>query len=272
VKINLFLTPLVALLCFTCSLASDPLLSCGSRSRGLAGVSVMLADRWSGIGNPAGLAALEQLSFSLFYENYYLLPETGLGAFTLSKPTKTGTFGLNCSTFGYSLYRESRIGLSFGKTLGRKIRAGIGLHYLKVRQDADYGNLSALVPSLGIQVLPLQNLIFGLQVFNPAGQQYVPSGFLAIPVEVHTGFGCRLGKEFFISAEAEKRSREQLTCRGGIEINLKQQLIFRFGIASGVFPEYSFGLGLIFQSVTIDIAAVHHPVLGFNPSLTFSFN
>jgi hypothetical protein len=272
VKISHFLVSLVVLLCSTRCPASDPLLSCGSRSQGLAGSRVMLADSWSGLGNPAGMAALDRLSFSLYYENYYLLPETGLGAFAISKPTKTGTFGMNCITFGYTLYRESRVGLSYGKTLGRRIRAGVGLHYLKVRQATDYGNLSALVPSLGIQILPLQNLILGLQVFNPAGQHYVPSGFLDLPVSVQVGFGCQLGKEFFINAEAEKRSREPLTCRGGIEINVHQQLIFRFGIASGVFPGYSFGLGLLFQSVTIDIAVMHHPVLGFNPSVTFSFN
>jgi hypothetical protein len=272
VKISYFLVPLGALLCLTRSSASDPLLTCGSRSQGLAGARVMLADRWSGLGNPAGMAELDHLSFSLFYENCYILPETGVGALAISKPTRSGTFSINCSSFGYSQYRESRIALSYGKPLGRKIRAGIALHYLKIRQAADFGNLSALIPSLGIQVLPLQNLILGLQVFNPAGQHYVPSGLIDLPLAVQGGFGCQFGQELFICAEVEKRSRESLKCRGGIEISLHQQLTFRLGITSGVFPEYSIGLGVLFQSVTMDIAVMHHPVLGFNPSVTFSFN
>jgi hypothetical protein len=272
VKIRHAFLSLVALLSAEHGWTNDPETYCGSRSQGIAGVRVMLADHWSGQGNPAGMAIITQPSFSICYENWFLIPDIGLGAFALNMPTKTGTFGMGFTTFGYSFYRENRAYLSFGRNLGQKVRAGIGLHYQTVRQSSDYGNLSALVPALGIQILPVQSLTIGFQLFNPAGQHYVPAGFLHLPVVFQTGFGWKLGDEVLICAEAEKRSQGKTTYRGGIEINWQQLLVFRFGIRSGEFPGYSFGVGLHYRSFMVDIAATHHPVLGFNPSVTISFN
>ena len=67
------------------------------------------------------------------------------------------------------------------KPLGKKIRAGIGMHYLMIHQPDGYGNLYAVVPSLGIQFLPVTGLTVGFHVFNPAGQQYIPAGYIEIP-------------------------------------------------------------------------------------------
>jgi len=261
---------LVAFLNAGSGIANDPVSHGAARSQGMANASVMLADPWSGVGNPAGLAVLTNLAFSIHYENYFLVPDLGLEFFSCGMPTKTGTFGISYSTFGYSFYRESQACLSFGKSFGNKFRAGIGLHYLMIRQSADLGNLSALVPALGIQAIPMPGLTIGLQVFNPAGQQYVPTGHLTIPTLIDAGLGYELGGEIFICFETEKRSLEKLKYYGGIEINLQKLIIARFGVSSGEYPGYSFGLGFQIRPLTIDIAATHHPVLGFSPAITIS--
>lgn len=242
-----------------------------ARSLGMAGVRVMLADEWSGIGNQAGLAAITSPSFSIHYENYFLVPALGTGAFSICMPTRSGTFGFCFSNYGYASYRENQLCLSIGKAFGYRFRAGIGLHYLTVHQPSDMGNLSALVPALGIQALLLPDLTIGLQVFNPACQHYVPAGYLNLPVTGQAGLGYQLGQEVLICFEAEKQAHEKLQYRGGIEINLEQKLIARFGIYSGEYPGYSFGIAFHSRLLFIDLAASRHPVLGFSPAISLSF-
>lgn len=242
-----------------------------ARSQGMANAGVMLANHWSGINNPAGLAGIKAISFGLFYENYFELPELGMGAFSFGIPTKTGNYGISFITFGYALFRQGQASLSYGKAFGNKFRAGIGLHYLIICQPADYGNLYALVPSLGIQLLPLNGITFGVQVFNPAGQQYIPSGYQDIPSGFRAGAGYKLGNEVLFCAEAEKIIKEKATYYGGFEIILQKMLLVRFGVSPGQFSEFSFGIGLRSQHLTIDLAATRHPVMGFSPAIGLTY-
>jgi hypothetical protein len=261
---------LIALLNAWSSAAIDPV-SPGARSQGMADARVMLTGQGAGMGNPAGLAALTGYSFSMHYANYFLVPELGSEAFSIGMPSMTGTLGIDYAGTGNSFYHESQLCLSYGRTFGQKFRAGIGLHYLMVRQPDGFGNLSVVTPSLGFQALPLTGLTIGFQLFNPAGQNYGPEGYLQLPVIIQTGLGYKLGNEVLVCFEVEKKSDERIKYCGGIEIDLQKSLVARFGISSGVFPGYSFGLGFHLRSLMIDLAASHHPVLGFSPAVTISF-
>lgn len=247
--------------------AVDPVCTV-SRSQALANVRVMLADEWSALGNPAGLALVSRISAGIHYANPFMVPELGTSAFSLGIPAFTGTFSLCYTSFGNSYYHENHLCLSFGRTFGAGFRAGIGLHYLTVRQPADAGNLSVLVPALGIQALLGPSMTFGLRVFNPAGQQYVPAQFRSLPVVLQSGVGFQAGKEVLLCLEAEKCSGEPFRLRGGLEIDLRKVFKIRFGISSGRFPYYSFGLGCYTRPLLIDLSVSRHPVLGFSPAIT----
>lgn len=251
--------------------AIDPLIYRSARSQGMADARVMLGDEWSVLGNPAGLTSLTGASFGICYENYYLISDLGLGAFSVALPTKTGTFGFGFTTFGYSSYRESRVTLSYGKAFGRKLMAGISLNYMTIHQPNDCGNLNALVPALGIQVLPIPELTLGLQVFNPASQHYVPEGYLVVPQIFQAGLGYKLGDELLVCFEADKTAREKIICSGGVEITLRKQFLIRMGISSSETRKFSFGVGYRSRLITLDLAFAKHPLLGFNPAAGISF-
>jgi hypothetical protein len=242
-----------------------------ARSQGMGHTGVMLADMWAAMHNPSGLAVLNNFSFSFHYENYFLVPEFGLGAFALNMPTKTGTFSLNYSCSGYSFYRENQTSLSYGKSFGEKFRAGIGVHYLRVRQAFDYGNLFAFVPCLGLQIIPFDKLIFGFQLSNPAGQHYNSFEHIRIPTIIHMGFGYTFGEELLICLETEKKLNEKPDYYGGFECNLLKSITIRFGIISGEYPRYSFGIGLQNHLMRVDLAITRHPVLGFSPAITIGY-
>lgn len=262
---------LIILQCTECTFANDRLLYGSARSQALAGSMVMLSGENAFMGNHAGLAAMPGLSLGVHYENCFMVPELGWGAFYCGLPVKTGVFGFAYSTLGNLTYREGQACLSFGKTFGAMIRAGIGMHYLWIRQPADLGNLSAIIPALGIQVIPAPGMTIGFQVFNPAAQQFVPEGYVKIPVILQAGLGFHLGDEVLLCFEARKQSPDPITYHGGIEINIRKQITGRFGISSGKFPGYAFGFGFNFRPLTVDIAATHHPVLGFSPSVTITY-
>ncbi len=259
----------MALLNIWSSAAIDPA-SSGARSLGMAGAGVMLTGQGSGTGNPAGLAALSDLTLGLQYANYFLVPELGQGAFSVGLPAITGAFSLDYKSRGSTFYRENQACLSFGKALGNKLRAGIGLHYLMIRQPAGFENLSALIPSLGLQAMPINGLTIGIRVFNPAAQNYRPAGHLHLPVIIGAGLGYKLGDEVLVCFEAEKEDHEKIKYCGGIEISWQKSLVARFGVSSGVFPCYSFGLGFQLRFLKIDLAATRHPVLGFSPVIAIT--
>ena len=241
-----------------------------ARSAGMACTGVALTSSWSALLNPSGLSGLARSTLGVSYENCYLVPDLGTGAFSGALVTHGGTLGLGYMTTGNSCFRENLIGFAYGRSFGTKIRAGIGIHYLAIRQPADYESLSAIVPAMGIQAQPLPGLILGVCIVNPAEQSYNPKGYLDLPRFFYTGISYQLGDEVLLCAEAEKSSRQTFVFRGGFEIMLQQRILGRFGIFSGEFPGYSFGIGLFTRSLTVDIGATHHPVLGFSPSITFT--
>lgn len=243
-----------------------------ARSQGMANARVMLASQWSGLDNPAGLAGISSTSFGLCYTNYFQIPELGLGAVSCGIPTKTGNYGLSFMTFGSALFRRSQASLSYGRSFGEKIRAGIGLHYSLISQPAGYGNLFSLIPSLGIQFLPLKWMTFGIHVFNPAGQQYIPTGYQHIPAGFHTGIGLTMGNEVLLCLEVEKILKEKARYYGGFEIILQKEVPLRFGISSGEFTEFSFGIGFRSRQLNFDLAATRHPILGFSPTLGLTYS
>jgi hypothetical protein len=255
----------------TYSKATHDLFPAGARSLGMGGTFVMLADEWSGALNQAGLGAVNQFTLCLHGENKFLVPETGAGAFSMCIPVQSGTFGLAYNCSGYSFYQECGFCLAFGKSFGKKFRAGIGLHYLKINQAAGYDNLFTLVPAAGIQFLPVKGLVIGLHAFNPAEQQYYPYGRMQIPAIFTLGAALMLGDGLLICIETEKESHCTPLIRGGLEYFFSKMLHARFGISAGEFPMYSFGLGYLAGKLKMDISVSRHFLLGFSPAVTFSY-
>lgn len=241
------------------------------QSMGMAHSGVMLANTWSGLSNPAGLPGIRTIRFGISYENSFMVPGAGTEALACIIPTRTGNYGISLVSFGNSGFLTGQASLSFGKTFGDKFRAGIGLHYLYIHQQEGYGNLFALVPSAGIQVLPNKKLVLGLHVLNPVHQQYHPEGFAGIPVVITGGAAYSFGDEVTWYGGMHQSSGEKLQVFSGFEISLQKALQIRFGVHSGNYPELAFGLGYKSPHLTMDLAVIRHPVLGFLPAFGISY-
>jgi hypothetical protein len=243
-----------------------------ARSVGLAGTSSVLTGQWSGFSNPSGVAVIEHASAGLCYRSYYEIMELGTGAFSIAVPLKPGCFSATFSSSGFSGFREDKASACYGMKLGDKIRAGIGINWLHIGQPNDYTDLYGVVPSAGIQVLPFKNLVVGLAWFNPARQEFRPRGYLKLPSIALAGVGYNFGREVFICMEAAKQPGSKLRYSGGAEILPADKIIIRIGISKQEVTSYSAGIGCVLNHFGINIAVMHHPVLGFSPAMDLSYS
>lgn len=240
-----------------------------ARSISLALSGAALTNDATGWSNPAALAFLERPCLHLQAENPWCVSELASQAISFCSPVRAGAFALSLGRYGYAGYNESQAGLSFGKSLGKKVKAGINLEFGSIRQYGDYGNLYAIIPSAGIQVLPAKGLAIGLHVSNPAGQGYYPGG-LKYPASIKVGLAYQPDPEILFCFDLNKESGSRPVYCGGIEYILEKQFAFRVGLSSSRCMHYFLGIGYMGKHVKTDFAVSHHPVLGFSPAITLT--
>ncbi|MBC7864528.1 MAG: hypothetical protein IAF38_16255, partial [Bacteroidia bacterium] len=91
----------------------------GARSAAMGGASSTLHDVWSAQNNQAGLGYVDKIEVGAYYENRFLLKELSYSAFCAAIPVKKiGTFGVTMTSFGYNVFRQSKVGLGYGMKFG----------------------------------------------------------------------------------------------------------------------------------------------------------
>lgn len=267
--IRLFLLPAIVSFLFY-PLYSQFNFPLGSRPAALANTYVMESDIWSVSHNQAGLGSYKHFAIGFHHENRFIVKEQSLHALALIVPVKSGTFGLSYSYFGFKEYNESKIGLGFGRTFGKRFSAGIqlNLHYLFLIED--YGNRNSLTVEGGLQYKPVDKIAFGLHVFNPTMSTISPYKQDTIPTTMRTGISFKPYKNLWLGFETEKSLDTELRLKGGIEYQVIESLFIRTGIITSP-VQNTFGLGYEISWAKADIAFTRHEILGLTPHFTFQF-
>lgn len=245
----------------------------GARSAALSNATVMMPHLWSVFHNQAGLAWLDRFSAGFHHENKFVVPEYALQAAAVVVPATPGTFGVTYSYFGYSQYHENKIGIGFGRMLGKKISAGIQLNYINLFIADQYGNQGNLAAEAGIMAQPVKNLYIGAHVFNLTGAQVSSYSDEDIPTIFRFGLGFRLANTVFIAAETEKDLNNPAVFKSGIELQLVDNLSLRTGFSTKP-TLYTFGLGYNYKGIEANLAFTRHQKLGFTPhfSILYTFD
>jgi hypothetical protein len=257
----------VLLLCNTTSLfAIGDLRIAGARQVGMGLNSISMINAYSAYNNQAAGAYLERPTFGLYYAPVFLGQGVSNISGIIAVPIKkAGTFGISVNYFGYSLFNEKKVGLSYAMKLAKFISIGIQLDYLNAKIGNGYGSKNFATFELGVLAKPIDELSIAFHVYNPL-KLYVDR---ATGEKVQTLF--RLGltyeaiKKFFISAQIEKDLKNKLIFRGGVEYTLKEIVSFRAGVATDPVTG-TFGLGInLKQGLTFDAAFSYQGNLGFQP-------
>ena len=93
---------------------------------------------------------------------------------------------------------------------------------------------------------------------------------MSVPTIFKFGAQYIFSPKVFIVAEAEKTSAQKINIKGGIEYNPSSLIYIRVGGAS--YPtQASFGVGVNYNGLKIDMSSAYHSVLGLSPQIGLSY-
>lgn len=244
----------------------------GGRAIAMGRASVAQTDFWALCNNQAGTAWLKGISAGVGFENRFLIKELGFEYLGMAFPTKAGTFGLIFNRFGNTQYNELKAGLCYARKFGKYFSAGVMIDYLRIHISDDYGNKNLVSAEIGLLYQASRYLSFGVQVLNPVPVMISSHPGERLPSIICIGLSYRFSKEFMVALETEKDLENPLRFRLGAEYHFAGVAYTRIGLSTQPMV-FTFGAGLKFGKVTLDVASEYHQALGFSPSasLLFSF-
>ncbi len=268
------LTTIVVVWCFHLStIGSSGIFPIGSRAAGMGRSTVAITDFWGIMNNQAGIALFNKPMVGVYYENRFMLNQLSTKSIAGIWPTKLGVVGASYNYFGYSLYNNQKIGLTYARAIGKKLRVGIQLDYLQTTLGNNYGSNGNVTFELGVQSDITDKITIGAWVFNPIMVKLAAFDSERLPAVFRLGFAWHISDILLATVEAEKNTVfNPITFRGGLEYELKNRFFFRTGFSTRK-EIFSFGFGLYIKHLTFNISAIMHESLGFSPqsSLIFHF-
>ncbi len=242
----------------------------GPRSASLGHASSCLYDVWSTRNNQGSLGFVRQNEVGAFYENRFLVKELTQSGFAAAIPVKKGTFGISYSSLGYKLYRESQATLSYGMKLSENISAGIAFDYLNTKIADIYGQANAFTGSVGLTAKLLPQVVVSTHIYNPFRAKITNYNNEKVPTIYKFGAQYIFSPKVFLVAEAEKTSAQKINIKGGIEYKPSSLVYIRAGGSS--FPtQASFGIGVNYNGLKIDMSSSYHSILGLSPQIGLSY-
>ncbi len=245
----------------------------GARSASIGNASVCLIDVWATYHNQANLAYYKHITAGVYYENKYLVKEMSLQAVSFVLPTKKlGVFGVSFTRFGYSLYNESKYGVSYARTFGPNFSVGVQMNYLSAHLGENYGTKGSFTVELGVRANITKQLVVGFHAYNLTRAKMANYSNERIPTILRLGLQYDFSQKVFLSAEVEKDIDHKPMFKAGMEYHPAKLFYLRAGISTNPFIS-SFGIGFnISDKVHIDLASTIHPVLGMSPMASLSYN
>ena len=242
----------------------------GGRSAGMGYTSVTFSDFWSIQNNQAGLTSIKHTNAGFYYENKFFLKELSFNSCALVLPTKSGVFGFSTNYFGYNKYNESKFGLAYAKQLGKKISVGIQIDYLYTHIAENYGNKGIATFEIGFLSNLTNEFSIGAHIFNPISAKLNDYGNERIPTVFKLGLSYNFNKKVLVCTEVEKDFNFKPLFKAGLEYHIVKEIYIRAGISTNP-TLFTFGFGLEFKNLKLDLASSMHPVLGYSPQISLIY-
>lgn len=240
----------------------------GAKGAALGNASVTFSDINSAFSNQAGLAFLQNVSFTAVAEQRFLISELQSISAAAALPTASGVWGLTVNYFGFETFNQQKIGLAYARKLFDNLSIGAQLLMLNTNIQ-EYGNKTNLTFELGMISQLLPELRLGVHAYSPARVRLSEEDIL--PTVFKIGLAYLPSSRVVCTAEVEKDIDFPVRTKFGAEYQLIEQLHLRVGLATRP-TNYSFGIGYGFSNgLSLDIASVHHQYLGFTPAISISY-
>lgn len=266
------LTVLISIFALKSSSAQFENLETGARAIGLNGAFTSLANNSLAVFyNPSGLGQLKYREVSAFFSpSAFGLNEISTAALSYTEPFNIGTFGIGLRTFGFDLYRESNVILSFGAGLKERIFYGFNVNYYNL-SIKNYGTASSIGIDAGTLAYITSYLRWGFCAKNVSGAKIGISDQRIAQV-YKTGFSLQPQNDYNLILEIEKDVKYPLSVRSALEYSVTENIDLRAGI--GTEPaSFSAGFSIAYDVFQIDYAFCRLNELGYTNqgSVTINF-
>lgn len=252
----------LTILCiFFLSLEALPQYNPGARQISMANSDVALSnDVFSLFNNPAGLAQFNWREVGIYYSPApFGLTELSNGFIAYNEPFDFGSLSLGGMTYGFDLYRESRVVLGYAYNYDNILFAGVTINY-HTFSIQNYGSTGAFYVNLGGLVYILNELRWGFAVSN-LNKATVADTDDQIPMVFNTGLSFDLLQNFSLNFALEKDIRFNPSFQFGIEYEIIEYLSLRAGTSNEP-SRFTAGLGINYSIFSLDYAFFTHQDLG----------
>jgi hypothetical protein len=240
----------------------------GAESWITGGTSVSQINAWSGMNNPATLAFQKTHNLGLYAEQRFMRSEQRVANVSGHYKSRWITAGAHIHQYGYTLFNQQRLGVTFGRLLTEDFSLGAGVEYV-VTNISEYGNEGAAVATLGAYYKATEHLSLGIYVFNPTRSRYALALSDPIPTFARAGVTYQLAVRVKLCVEAEQQLNQSPVWRGGIRYQLNE--VIELGIGGASNPTYfTAGCRMQLRKLKFDLATSFHSILGLTPHLGLS--
>jgi len=233
----------------------------GARQISLSHSDVALSnDVFSVFNNPSGLSQINWREVGIYYSPApFGLTELANGYVAYLEPFDFGSVAIGGMTYGFDLYRESRIVLGYSYNYDDKFFAGlaINVHTFSIQ---NYGNTSAVYFNFGGLAYITNQVRWGFSISN-LNRASIGNEDDQIPMVFSTGFSYDLLKTLSLNLGINKDIRYKPSVRFGIEYDIIKYLSLRAGFQNEP-SQYSAGIGINYSIVNLDYALFTHQDLG----------
>lgn len=227
-------------------------------------------------GNPAGLAQLNWREIGIYYSpSPFGVNELANAYAAYNEPFSFGNISLGYMQYGFELYKENKVALSFSRNFDNKFFIGLTGIYQNLSIER-YGNDNTFTLNIGGLYYFAVDTRIGIYAQNLLRGTY---GREADQIPFVMGFGVShdFNNAITFNVSVEKEIDFDPSFRFGVEYDLIEYLTLRTGFMSEP-SSYSVGLGIHYSFVNLDYAFFSHPDLGsthqagiiidFNPETT----
>lgn len=233
----------------------------GAKQISLSNSDVALSDDvFSLFNNPAGLSQMNWRELGVYYSPApFGLSELANGFVAYHEPTTIGSIAIGGMSYGFDLYRESRISLGYSYNYLNKFFAGITFNYNTV-SIKNYGNDASLTINLGGLAYITNSLRFGFMIHNLNHSTFGEESN-QIPMVFNAGLSCDIVDEMSLNIAIEKDVDYKPSIQFGINYDIIDNLSLRTGFSNEP-SRYSAGIGINYSIFSLDYAMFTHNDLG----------
>ncbi|MEJ5261899.1 MAG: type IX secretion system membrane protein PorP/SprF [Ignavibacterium sp.] len=245
----------------------------GAKQISLSNSDVALSnDVFSLFNNPSGLSQIDWREIGIYYSPApFGLTELANAYVAYTEPFSFGSVAIGGMTYGFDLYRESKIVLGYSYNYQNKFFAGaaFNFHTLSIK---NYGDDNALYFNLGGLVYLSEDFRLGFS-FQNINRASFGNDDDQIPVLLNAGISYDLINSLSINAAVEKDLRYKTSLMFGVDYDLIEYLSLRSGFSNEP-SKFSAGIGINYSFISLDYAMFTHNDLGLTHQvgLIISFN